>query len=205
MLSVFLWPSLPSLAAAGCEVGFSEAHCVVGWVIRPMNLSLPHRHTLWSHSWPIWPTTPTSPLPLSGWDDRGREPREESEKRSSLPRVALQMWFVCLSGRNAASSRWTGRGTGRVRRGHMPPSRPLDGRGHVPCRWLSFPPVGTRASHSCNADIYSKRGALSSSISISANTVQMTVKTNATGRALWTEWRLTVLIPAPLGTHFNWL
>lgn len=114
VLSVFLWPSLPSLAAAGCEVGFSESHCVVGSVIRAMNLSLPHRHTLWSHSWPIWPTTPTSPLPLSGWDDRGREPREESEKQSSLPRVALQMWFVCLFGGNAASARWTGRGTGRV-------------------------------------------------------------------------------------------
>lgn len=110
-----LWPSLLSLVAAGCEVGFSESRCVVGPVMRAMNLSLPHRHTLRSHSWPIWPTTPTSPLPLSGWDDRGREPGEESEKQRSLPRLALQMWCVCLPGGNAAYARWTGgRGTGRV-------------------------------------------------------------------------------------------
>lgn len=45
------------------------------------SLAPSHVHTLWSHSWPNWLATPTSPLPLSGWDDRGREPGERRKRR----------------------------------------------------------------------------------------------------------------------------
>lgn len=89
-----------SVSLTGCEVAVCEAQCVVGSVIRPVDPSLPPSlppiYTLWSHSWPVWPTTPTSPLPLSGWDDRGRELGELTEKEGSLPDVACLS--VCLSG-----------------------------------------------------------------------------------------------------------
>lgn len=102
--------------------------------MRAMNLSLPHRHTLRSHSWPIWPTTPTSPLPLSGWDDRGREPGEESEKQRHLPRLALQMWCVCLPGRNAAYARWTGQ---RDRAGFVSENELLAVTCHICGLWMA--------------------------------------------------------------------
>ena len=65
---------------------------------------------------------------------------------------------------------------------------------------------GHTPSHSCNTDVYAKWGTLSTNITITANSVQqLTAKTNATGWTFWTKWKLTVLIPVPLGTHFNWL
>lgn len=45
---------------------------------------------------------------------------------------------------------------------------------------------------------------LSTSITAATPSVQLTVKTNATRGDLWTKYKLTVLIPVPLGTRFNW-
>lgn len=92
------------MAAAGCEVAVCEAQCVVGSVIRPVDPSLPptytHSEVCGHTAGPVWPTTPTSPLPLAGWDDRRREQGEKKEKGDGLPLVAPQMWPVCLSGWN---------------------------------------------------------------------------------------------------------
>ncbi len=88
---------------AGCELAVCEAQCVVGSVIRPVDPSLAptytHSEVCGRTAGPVWPTTPTSPLPLSGWDDRHMEQEGKREKGggpySAL--VALQMWLVWLA------------------------------------------------------------------------------------------------------------
>lgn len=88
-----------SAAAAGCEVAVCEAQCVVGSVIRPVDPSLPptytHSEVCGHTAGPVWPTTPTSPLPLSGWDDRRREQGEKKE--GGWPSIGCSPDVACLS------------------------------------------------------------------------------------------------------------
>ena len=107
-----------SAAAAGCKVAVCEAQCVVGSVIRPVDPSLPptytHSEVCGHTAGPVWPTTPTSPLPLSGWDDRCREQGEKKEGGMAfhwlLTRCGLS---VCLSGWNVLYIQWMDRETFR--------------------------------------------------------------------------------------------
>lgn len=93
-----------SVAAVSCEVAVCEAQCVVGSVIRPVDHSLPptytHSEVCGHTAGPVWPTAPTSPLPLPGWDDREREQggkREEGGPSTGhSPDVAcLSVWMEC--------------------------------------------------------------------------------------------------------------
>lgn len=59
--------------------------------------------------------------------------------------------------------------------------------------------------HVHSGDIYPKRGALSTNITISAHTGNKRSARGWLGWGFWTKWKLTVLILAPLGTRWNWL
>lgn len=148
-----------SVAAARCKVAVCEAQCVVGSVIRPVDPSLPptytHSEVCGHTAGPVWPTTPTSPLPLSGWDDRHRELGEE-KGGGGPPLVALQMWPVCLAGMYCTYSRQIERhldkqgGCVYVSQNeplsHMAPLWPLDHSGPVPRQLVCSSPVRTHTS-----------------------------------------------------------
>lgn len=70
--------------------------CVCARVKRPADpfTSLPCTHTVVTQL-PVWPTAPTSPLPLAGWDGGGGSGKERGGWEGSLPSVAAQMWPVC--------------------------------------------------------------------------------------------------------------
>lgn len=139
---------------------------VVGAVIWPVDPSfLPtytHSEACGHTAGPVWPTAPTSPLPLSGWDDRCREKRKRGLAfHWSLPRCGPSF---CLPGMRCAYSRRIERRSGKQRRcvyaGQYGPRTCYScgpsaaGLSHV--RWSVLLPPGHTQSH-CNTGIYSQQ------------------------------------------------
>lgn len=84
------------MADSGCEVVVCEAHCVAGSVIRPVDASLSPSEVCGHTAGPVWPTTATSPLPLSGWDDSHRE--REEKTHGGRPSIGCSPDVACLAG-----------------------------------------------------------------------------------------------------------